>query len=282
MSTPRTARLVRPSIALLSAAVLTAALIAVTPPPAAAAPTWAPAARATIRPGAMTFTGGAQCTANFVFTDGTHVYLGQAAHCAATQGGTNGCRTGSLPLGTPVTVRGATHPGVLAYSSWLTMRQRGERDPNTCDHNDFALVRLNPADHGKVNPTVPHWGGPTGIDTDGTRVGERVYSYGNSTLRLGLTLLSPQRGYSLGDSASGWNHQVVNVLPGVFGDSGSGVLDADGDAIGTLQTIELAPLAGSNGVSDLARELRYMWDHTALDAVRLVKGTEPFRAGLLP
>ena len=57
-------------------------------------PTWAPAASATVHPGVMTYTDGAQCTANFVYTDaaGT-VYIGQAAHCSGTGGqtDTDGC-----------------------------------------------------------------------------------------------------------------------------------------------------------------------------------------------
>src|SRR5688500_5566633 len=55
---------------------------------------------APIRPGVQTITGGGQCTANFVFTDGTDVYLGQAAHCsglgAATA--TDGCDQAADPL----------------------------------------------------------------------------------------------------------------------------------------------------------------------------------------
>ena len=147
-----------------SLAVLVCVLVvaAVAPAAASAAPTWAPAATATIHPGVMTFTEGGQCTANFVFTDATDVYIGQAAHCSGTGTATetDGCDSGSLPLGTPVEVDGASQPGTLVYNSWLTMQAKGETDPDTCAYNDFALVRLNPADHGKVNPSVPHWGGP--------------------------------------------------------------------------------------------------------------------------
>jgi hypothetical protein len=32
----------------------------------------------------MTYTDGAQCTANFVFSDAGDVYIGQAAHCSGT------------------------------------------------------------------------------------------------------------------------------------------------------------------------------------------------------
>ncbi|MBV9285900.1 MAG: serine protease, partial [Acidimicrobiia bacterium] len=58
----------------------------------------APSARAAtngIHPGDQTYTNGAQCTANFVFSDGTSTYLGQAAHCSSTGSNTdtNGCTT---------------------------------------------------------------------------------------------------------------------------------------------------------------------------------------------
>src|SRR5438270_9380638 len=78
----------------------------------ASAGAWAPEGSATIHPGVMTFTGGSsftggagQCTANFVFTDSSgNAYLGQAAHCSSTGSSTStdGCSTGSLPLGTPI------------------------------------------------------------------------------------------------------------------------------------------------------------------------------------
>src|SRR4051794_23910593 len=41
---------------------------------ASAAPTWAPAASASIHPGVQVFTDGAQCTANFVYYDASNVY----------------------------------------------------------------------------------------------------------------------------------------------------------------------------------------------------------------
>src|SRR5207302_7348804 len=105
-------------------------LPAALPGSAGATPAWAPAATAPIHPGVQTFTAGAQCTANFVFTDGTNVFIGQAAHCSGTGGNTetNGCDSGSLPLGTPVEVTGATHPGTMVYNSWLTMQSNGEND----------------------------------------------------------------------------------------------------------------------------------------------------------
>ena len=70
--------------------------------------------------------------------------------------------SGSLPIGTPVEVDGASKPGTLVYNSWLTMQAKGETDPDTCAYNDLALVKIDPADVGNVNPSVPGFGGPTG------------------------------------------------------------------------------------------------------------------------
>src|SRR3954447_13792224 len=180
---------------------------------AAAAPTWAPAATAPVHPGSQTFTNGAQCTANFVFYDAGSVYIGQAAHCSGTGGNTetNGCTSGSLPLGTPVDVTGASKPGVMVYNSWLTMQQHHETDPDTCRYNDLALIRLDPADAANVNPSVPFWGGPGGLNDSGTNAGDAVYSFGNSELRLTLTQLSPKRGVSIGDEGGGWSHDAYTV-----------------------------------------------------------------------
>jgi hypothetical protein len=245
--------------------------------PATALPAWAPAATAAIHPGVQTFTNGAQCTANFVFVDASNVYIGQAAHCSGTGGSTetDGCSSGSLPLGTEVEVSGASKPGVMVYNSWLTMQQTHETDPDACQFNDFALVRLDPADIGKVNPSIPFWGGPTALATSGTTTGDSVYSYGNSGLRLGLSQLSPKQGVSLGDDGNGWSHNVYTLTPGIPGDSGSAFVDSAGGALGVLSTVQLAPLAGSNGVGDLARELTYLNGHTSF-AVQLALGTEPF------
>ena len=185
---------------------LLAALGALAIPPSLAM-AWAPIDQATVHPGVQVFTEGAQCTSNFVFQDGTNVYLGQAAHCSGTGGQTetNGCTSGSLPLGTPVEVTGASKPGTLVYNSWLTMQAKGESDADTCAYNDLALIRLDPADVGKVNPSVPGFGGPTGVGGSGG-TGSTVYSYGNSELRGGVTKLSPKQGIVVQNEGNGWSH----------------------------------------------------------------------------
>lgn len=252
------------------------ALSAVVTPPASAERSFADAGEATIHPGVRTNTAGAGCTANFVFTDGTDLFLGQAAHCSslASSLDTDGCTTRSHPIGTPVGIQGADRPGKLFYSSWITMQGRGERRAHICEHNDFALVKIHPADHHKVNPSLPFWGGPVVLD-GATRPIEDVYTYGSSRLRLGVQALSPKTGRSLGTTGRGWSHRVYTLTPGIPGDSGSGFLDADGDAVGVLSTIELAPLAASNGVTDLRRALAYA-NRVIEPDVTLVPGTEPF------
>lgn len=274
----------RRTLAVVASAVTIPVFVAV--PSADAATSWAPAATATIHPGTQMFTAGAQCTANFVFSDGVSTYVGYAAHCAGTGAATDtdGCSTQSLPLGTPVTFnKGASlissgtqvGAGTLAYSSWLAMQQAGETDADTCAYNDLALVKVDAPYVGNVNPSVPFWGGPVALNTQGTTAGDKVYSYGNSILRGGIELLSPKTGVSLGDDPSGWSHTVYTVTPGIPGDSGSGFMDPAGNALGVLSTVQLAPLPAANGVGNLAKELAYANTH-GLSGVSLVPGTEAF------
>ncbi len=283
-------RLSRTLLASAASGLLAAAGLAATAGTAQAAPQWAPAATAAIHPGTMMYTDGAQCTANFVYSDAAgNVYVGYAAHCAGTGASTdtNGCNVDSVPLGTKVTFtndgnlasEGTTvGTGTLAYSSWTTEHQLGTSDANTCAYNDLALVKVDAADVSKVNPSVPFWGGPTGIDTDGTAAGDRVWTYGNSSLRGGAAPLSPHTGVSLGDDAAdgGWTHPLYTVTPGIPGDSGSGFLSAGGKAVGTLSTLGLAPLPASNNIGDLAKELAFAQAHSGISGLQLENGTEAF------
>lgn len=268
---------------------------------AAGASAWAPEGSATIHPGVMTFTnassflgGASQCTGNFVFTDSSGaVYLGQAAHCSSTgeDTETNGCTTKSLPLGTPIYsgdlvnggIQDGTLIGTLAYNSWLTMQKDEEKDAHTCAYNDLALIKISPSQVANVNPTVPFWGGPSGLAAGVPAAGERVFSYGNSILRLGTSALSPKTGVSLGDQeeSGGWSQQLYTVTPGIPGDSGSGFLDASGNALGVLSTVEFAPLPAANGVGTLAKQLAYANTATGL-GLKVAAGTTAFNAVPVP
>jgi hypothetical protein len=267
----------------LGAAVLVAAGSILVGSPAHAL-AWAPASTAPIHPGVQTITGGSnQCTANFVFQDsGGAVYIGQAAHCAATGAATdtNGCLATTMPLNTTVTVGGALWPAKMVYSSWIAMNAVPEPSASVqCQYNDFALVLLDSRDWSRVNPSVPFWGGPRALRSAALATGNMVYSYGNSSLRFGIAATSPKRGISLGDTGSGWSHGLYTVSQGIPGDSGSGFLDANGDAFGVLSTISVAPIPASNNAGDLNKELAYMHTHSSYTTANLVPGDVAFNSG---
>ena len=255
---------------------------------ASGVPRWAPASEATIHPGVQTLTLGVQCTADFVFFDAGSIYLGQAAHCSGfdVTNFADPCGGGHIPpLGTPVEIQGASRRGTIVYNSYVTMQRSGERDPVTCGANDFALIRLHRSDERKVNPSMPFWGGP--VSAGGrSSFGDGAYTYGNSSFRGGIAALMPKFGintgkvhYAIEDATGwgpgshGWTHQITTVTPGLPGDSGSPVLDAEGRALGILSSISLD---GSSGISDLGRMMEYMKAKTNLDKVRLATGTTSF------
>ena len=268
---------------------------------AGSASAWAPEGSATVHPGVMTFTGGSsflngagQCTANFVYTDSSgNVYLGQAAHCSSTGSNTetNGCSTKSLPLGTPIyagdLLNGGIQPGTLigtlAYNSWIAMQKAGEKNAATCAYNDLALIKIETGQIANVNPTVPFWGGPNGLAAGAAPLSERVFTYGNSILRAGISALSPKTGLSLGEAEEsfGWSSQVYTVTPGIPGDSGSAYMDGSGNALGILSTVELAPVPASNGVGTLAKEIAYANTATGL-GIKVATGTTPFSSIPVP
>ena len=148
----------------------------------------------------------------------------------------------------------------MVYNSWLAMQAAGETDANTCAYNDFALVKLDPADVAKVDPTVPGFGGPTGVG--GAAVGATVYSYGNSSLRLGVTQLSPKQGVVVQVAGGGWSRSVYTVTPGIPGDSGSGFLNAYGAGDRRPEHGRRAAAAAVERRRRPRRELGYMRAHT--------------------
>jgi hypothetical protein len=163
------------------------------------------------------------------------------------------------------------------------MQSKKETDANTCAYNDLALIKVDPSQVAKVNPTVPFWGGPNGLAPGVSALGDRVFTYGNSILRGGVSALSPKTGLSLGDveETGGWSQGVYTVTPGIPGDSGSGYMDANGNVLGVLSTVELAPVPASNGVGTLAKEIAYANSAIGL-GIAVAPGTTPFSAVPVP
>lgn len=249
----------------------------------AAAPRFAAAADATITPGSLMVTmvdnnTTATCTAAFVFSAGSAVYLGFAAHCTSAEESpsSSGCDNRTLPLGTPVAITGKDgnrNEGRLAYSSWRSMQDRHETDEALCLFNDLALVELAPETVAAVNPSVPVLGGPSGLATGAPASGESVYSFQPNN---GGTEV--KEGQNLGTEAMGLTHLVQTAPPGGPGDSGAGYLDASGRAFGVLST-QFDDRRHTNGVTDLPRALSYANRFGGLGTITLVPGTEPFRPG---
>lgn len=239
-----------------------------------------------VGPGSEVFTevGGtlASCTANFVFAGRGRLFLGSAAHCHARGDSLDGCSNPSLPLGMPVTVVGPDGTEVvaaLAYSSWAAMQKAGETDRDRCELNDLALLEIPARDADRVDPSVPVFGGPTGLDADGVLADEVVVSYQNDEDEPPYAAVRAKQGVNLGYADDrGLGYVVQTGTPGLPGDSGSGYLDGAGRAFGVLSTeIVLDDGEVVNGVTDLAQALEYATAHGGPD-VSLVAAGAPFSA----
>ena len=84
------------------------------------------------------------------------------------------------------------------------------------------------------------------------------------------------------NAAGGWSHDVYTVTPGHPRRLGQRLHERlrPGDRR-PQHGCELAPLAGSNGVGDLAKEIAYMHANSSFSGVNLVPGTEPFNGDLV-
>ena len=139
---------------------------------------------------------------------GGGLYIGSAGHCGE--------------VGDEVTIVGA--PGVLMnIGSVVKSVDNGVGD-------DFALVEIRPEWYEETNPSMAHWGGPTGSQTPA--VGDPVVHSGHGlaigtggTPRAGLVTWRGEGGEA---NAYGWDGEAIN------GDSGSGVRHLEGPAVGNL------------------------------------------------
>jgi hypothetical protein len=161
------------------------------------------------------------CTMNFVFTDGTSFYIGTAGHCAG-----NG-KTVIAQIATRVDPTDSVIVTLAAIGSVV-------KSANNGIGKDFALVRINSGF--KVVPGVAGALGPTGVFC-GDPVGQPVMHYGHGYIFF------VEQGYAkFGEvipdltlifkftSPNGFNW----VGYGLPGDSGSGVMNAAGLAVGDL------------------------------------------------
>jgi hypothetical protein len=162
------------------------------------------------------------CTMNFVFTDRTSKYIGTAGHC--------------VRRGKRVVMQVASRASPSGNGSVLvTLAAIGTvaRSWSAGIGKDFALVRINAGWHvvSGVGGTI----GPTGVFC-GDPVGQPVLHYGHGYMFF-VEQGHPKVGEVIPDvplvfkpSAAGFNW----IGYGLPGDSGSGVLNATGLAVGNL------------------------------------------------
>jgi hypothetical protein len=162
------------------------------------------------------------CTMNFIFTDGASKYIGTAGHCV--QGG----KTVVMQVASRVSP-------IDANSVLVTLAAIGtvSRSWNAGIGKDFALVKVNAG-----WPVVSGVGGalgPTGVFC-GDPLGQPVMHYGHGYIFF-VEQGHPKFGEVVPDvslifrpSAAGFNW----VGYGLPGDSGSGVMNAAGLAVGDL------------------------------------------------
>lgn len=258
-----------------------------------------------IRPGVQIQTGRNVCTSNFLFEDMDtgDLFLGLAGHCVdfvrqpATIYGIDGSRVTT---------------GEVAYAN-----------DHRVGNQDFALVHIPDAtaaddrDPGEilVHPAVLHFGGPTGLaNSSNLTTGEHIVAYGNSEVRsaatdpaweallqvdgipvllnlAGLGETNPTKaheGYVTGPGEESSQAVLPTAMPG---DSGSGILDAQGQALGVFDEAGGAqrqrppdsptdPVVGTHGFTNLDAAIQTAADETGMDLE--LKLWETLESGHLP
>jgi hypothetical protein len=174
-----------------------------------------------VRPGALVQTSIGYCTMNFLFTNPAgERFIGTAGHCILDEN-----------VGGETAWPGATGPGATAFDGAGRSYPIGRfvyavlRDPK-----DFALIKLSPGI--AANPVMCHFGGPIGINTDLTDAATVLHHYGNG---IGLASTVPAR-TEVATSMANADH-VYAQGAAILGDSGSGVVDDAGRAVGVLVTV---------------------------------------------
>ncbi len=270
----------------MSVCALALALIAAAFAPTAAS-AWAPADQATIHPGVQTVHGRRPVHRQLRLPGRlATVYLGQAAHCSGTGGATetNGCDSGTLPLGTPVEIDGAVAAGNARLQ--LLADDAGERRDRP-RHLRVQRPRAGPDRPGRRRQRQPL--GPRLRRPDRPRrqpsasLGSTVYSYGNSSnCAFGVTKLSPKQGVRRPERRRRLEpHVVYTLTPGIPGDSGSGFLNeaARRSACSARCRSRRWPAPTASATCSESSPTRDA--NGGFPALQLVPGTEPFNADLL-
>lgn len=197
------------------AVVLALVLLATVPAMPAAAHHYKP-----IQPGGLL---GNVCTLNFVFEspDGS-LYIGAAAHCVPDVGGR-------------VIAPGLGEFGTVVFSEDMNVSKIAQGEQVF----EFALIKIDPDQYDQVEPAHRYWGGPTGIAGD-VAEGTPTLHYGQGLYWHYLEASRSRVGvFQYTETEGPFNDWWHGTYPLMGGDSGSGVMTADGKALGMVQLVAI-------------------------------------------
>jgi len=190
-----------------------------------------------LSPGDIFETSGGHCTLGFLVADASGLYFATAGHCLQLD-------------------EAATNPqhGEIGRAVFRHLEPDEGSMSDGRPGDDFALLRVDPSLHDKLNPKMCGWNGPTGIYTDTPGDG-LVNLYGHSLVfgdagALGLPTYRRQ-GVLLENDGDAFYF----TAPSLMGDSGSAVLHEDGRAMGVLTHLLIGGTA-TNGGTHLERGFR--------------------------
>jgi hypothetical protein len=179
----------------------------------------------TIEDGSNGSVGFAWCTANFVFVKNGVYGLGTAGHCAANDA------LGGFPDVTAYVVPpvgSGSLPGFYHIGKFVLSHNNGIGD-------DFAMIQIYPQYNSWMNPSMPVWGGPTGVYTSNSVTVVKHFGHGlgfgaGGTPRAGVAPIWGARG----GNAFAW------YGAGFEGDSGSAVNVVTGEGAGNFTHIVIS------------------------------------------
>jgi hypothetical protein len=188
--------------------------------------------------------GFAWCTANYVFKKRTTFGLGTAGHCAARDA--LGAYSDVTAYVVPPLTSGKL-PGIYHIGRFVLSRDNGVGDA-------FAMVAIYPQYHSWVNPTMPVWGGPTGIKRDASPTVVEHFGHGTAvgaggTPRAGVAPIWTARGgrafawYGVG--APGDSGSAVNTVLQQAGGNFTHIVVYDGRRNNLVGEIPPGMLAGT-------------------------------------
>lgn len=176
------------------------------------------------------------CSANFVWREGTRLYLGAAGHCfvPAAAKSTHGAGADYDASGVTVDVcvencegnfRAMTLVGTIVRLGRVAYAR--QTDPTATEDvgNDFGVVEIPAAAAHLVRAGMPIWGGFKGVEQ--MEFGKFACHYGNG-VGVGETFVTKARvGIGGGSDAVSW----YGDFAGAFGDSGSGIIGCQSDGL---------------------------------------------------